>query len=89
MKPPSLQQEFQIPIRTPYQIAKFQGTIIYQLRLRIIGLNEDLHKLGHHENGHCDHRPELETVHHFLIMSQVHYSELLPLPSVNELNVSN
>ena len=62
-------REIQTLVTKPYQIAlnRSQEMIIHRLRLGIIGLNEDLHKLGRHENGHCDHCPELETVDHFLI----------------------
>ena len=62
-------REIQSLVTKPYQIAlnRSQEMIIHRLRLGIIGLNEDLHKLGRHENGHCDHCPELETVDHFLI----------------------
>ena len=42
--------------------------IIHRLRIGIMGLHEDLHKLvGLHENGKCNLCPEIENVEHYLI----------------------
>ena len=41
--------------------------IIHRLRTGIMGLNVDQNKMGRHENGHCNHCPEAETVEHLLV----------------------
>ena len=40
--------------------------IIHRLCLGIVGLNEDLYRLGLHDTGHCSTCPEPETVQHLL-----------------------
>ena len=55
-----------VPSLYPLSLNRNQESIIHRLRLGTMGLNEDLLKLGQHENGHCTLCPALETVNHYL-----------------------
>jgi len=61
-----------VPAKYTLQLTRKEEKIIHRLRTGIMGLNEDLHILGIHENGHCNQCPELETVQHFLTSCPQH-----------------
>ena len=60
---------FQPLVSTKFSISltRREEKIIHRLRIGIMGLHEDLHKLGLHENGKCNLCPEIENVEHYLI----------------------
>ena len=61
-------RQIQPTVPPNYQLAltRQEETIIHRLRVGIIGLNEELFKLGRHESGHCNNCQEMETMEHFL-----------------------
>ena len=72
VKLPSEADYSQYPLEIHHAINKKRRKIIHRLRTGVMGLNEDLHILGIHENGHCNQCPELETVQHFLTSCPQH-----------------
>ena len=62
-------KQFQPLVSTKFSISltRREENIIHRLRIGIMGLHEDLNKLGLHENGKCNFCPEIENVEHYLI----------------------
>ena len=58
---PSVHNNFSI------SLSRKEEKIIHRLRTGVIGLNEDLQRMGRHENGHCNNCKEIETIQHFLV----------------------
>ena len=55
-----------VPSKFSISLSRREEKIIHRLRIGIMGLHEDLHKLGLHENGNCDLCSETETIEHYL-----------------------
>ena len=56
-----------VPSNFSSSLTRNEEKIIHRLRTGVMGLNEDLHKIGLHDNGYCNECSDLETVQHFLI----------------------
>ena len=63
-----------------------QETTLHRLRVGVMGLNQDLLRLGIHPTGFCDRCPEIETVRHYLIDCPKYIIERAML--LSELNES-
>ena len=55
-----------VPTKVSISLTRREEKIIHRLRIGIIGLHEDLHKLGLHKNGNCDLCSEVESIDHYL-----------------------
>lgn len=61
--------------------------IIRQLRLGVLGLNEDLGRMKIHPTGHCDFCQEIETVEHYIVKCPKYIIERSML--IAEANIVN
>ena len=67
-------------------VGRQQETTLHRLRVGVVGLNQDLLRLGIHPTGFCDRCHEIETVRHYLIDCPKYIIERAML--LSELNES-